>query len=342
MLTKENMNIFLDETVNEKTFPLYSSLYNLQDPELFRSIIDLLYYKKINFFDLLNIPLIDDRAVKELLENKNKYLLPIYNTDDVKTFNIYNYLMVDTPLETFFNSYNSYMNGIFNIKNESIYSVSSYSIIAKTNTYNSATDFENTFKNKVVTSLLQEYSIANISVVFPKFILDTMLNEKAALFLNTIKNDIFSSIQERFTNERLSELFILTTTHSSVVLDNYALFTSLLNLQEFNNSSDIYLSTDLHNLSTKINLEHTQLEIDSLWDDLFTTEFDFSSSINDSLGFIKYKISLIMTLEKKNNLDISTLVYTEFLKLYDFIADYSLLHKKIDSLIVSNLNVQVL
>lgn len=343
MLSKEDLNIFLEENVNEKTFNLFAALFNLQDPEIYQKVMNLLYYRKINFFDLLNLPFIDDQGVQSLLDDKEKYLLPIYNSGTLTGSDVYSYLTVGTFLTVFFNEYNLYMNDKFlDIKLNTTYNVNSYSILYKDNLYKSDNDFETDFQKKVVEPILDEYSIANISEIFPTFSPDSTLPVKYKTFLNKIINTVFLTLKSNFTNSDITSIFVLTNSHSSVVLDGYSFFTDILNLKKFNEASDTHFARDLHNLSISNKLTYSQIEINALWDELFTTTFDFELSTTKSLGYIRYRMAYLITLEEKNSLSTSALMYSEFLRIYEVIEQYIQLHKKLDNLIISNLNVRII
>ena len=345
MLTPEELKNFLDENVNEKTFPLFAALINLKNPLNYQTVIELLQQKRLNFFDIFNLPLIDDIAIEELLTVKEKYLSPTYvsNTDKINTSNTYTYLMKNTLLSKFFEDYTTYINFQFNNNLlNSLYPVSSYSTLHKKNIYKNDEDFENSFKNNVVIALLEENKVTNVSELFPKLLLAKELPVNSIIFFEKIINLLFKNITENFNNEKLSSLFVLTGTHSSIVLDDYSFFNDLLNIIPYSPSTNKLLPIDLHNLSTRKNLIYTEKEINELWTELFNTAFDFNSGVTNTLGYIKYKIRYIQTLEEKNNLQVNKLIYNNFLLIYNFINEYIKLHKRVDELIISRLNVKIL
>lgn len=212
--------------------------------------------------------------------------------------------------------------------------------LEKGSAYSNYADYLADFTDKVLTPLLVEYNVADISEIFPQLTIDSVLTTEETEYLTQTYDLLFSMIQSSFTNAKLNELLVWTEEKPSVFSDNIRLFNELLNLKQFTKVIEVQLMNKILWLADRNSGTFTEEDVESLKTELFSFTMG-NAPISDSLSYVIFYWTMITTIEQNSNLPVSANFLYEYKKFYDLIEAFRVIYFKLSDSIVRKLHVKV-
>ncbi|BDH16447.1 MAG: hypothetical protein [Bacteriophage sp.] len=351
MLTDEQLEVFFNETINEKNFPIFAALANLENKDNYRLVIEALYNRKVNLFDISNLLFIDDRGIKELLDKLNIYNMPQYTSLNTLTpVNSYSFFNNNegTLFGQFLSNYNNWMNLNFDKIENNVNTISLYHLDYNKSIYKNFEDFNLDFEKLVLQPLLSEMNISNVSSILPTLFnnLESDSNfshsseKRILLDIKTIINEIIIS---NITNVKLVDYFISNETRPSVIENNISFITTIFNHEKFSRSTTSLFNSDIFNFSNRDNLDFTNQEIQELWQTtLSTINVNGDYNFNELLHYLRYKSLLINFIQTKTVGTVSDNFINYLNELEEWLVKYIEFHNKLNKLITSKLDVIII
>lgn len=339
---------FFDKMVSPNSFQIFARLTNLKNNDNYKEILELLYYNHLNLNDLANEPLLDDLAVDTILKNRKSLITPTVTSSTENGFTAQPYLLGSsespTALGLLVKEFNIFLSDSV-LKDEDLTGEIFPPIytefgLEKGSAYSNYSDYLTDFDAKVLTPLLAEYGVAEISSIFPPLAIEKTLDVAELEYITTTYDKLFATIKASFTNNKLAELLVWTVEKPSVFSSEIKLFNDLLNMRKYTKVIEMQLFNKIFWLSERGNGTFTESDIASLKAEILS--FDIRNlPLSDSLCYVIFQWTMINTIEQNSNLPVSENFLYEYKKFYALIETFKNIYLKLADLISRKLHVKV-
>jgi len=347
MKTLNEFETFINKNLTVTSASIFSALFTLTDHSNFTTIIDMMIEGKISLVDISNLDIIDDNGIKTLIDNYNSKFKPVFSFDqEVGSFNSYDYLINNEySLNKYYKSYNAWLNN--KVYKDIIFQPVSYRVpfvsfnSASGGIYNSESDFSTKFNQSVLNYFLVKYNVDEISKILPTLtITATDLTEAETTSLNNLFNDIILPFTNNFTNTTFYKFIVNTDSYVSTFNTYFTYMHNLFNYDKFSVSVENLLILNLQKLSIS-KTGYTSDDINTITDEIYKIRFNNSTSLSDTISYIRFYINLVNTYKANNNLVFSESYLQELAKFDDYIANLSNIFKEIITVVNEKMHVSL-
>lgn len=359
-LTEAQLTEFLEATVNERNFHIFAALTNLGNSENFKKVIEYLYKRRINLFDIADLDIIDDQAIEQLLRKLNRFhpdYLSVNSEDDTDVnYEVAEFFYDDsisTPLTRYMSGFNNWINKNFDkLTNEDLIDIRLYKLDLDKSHYKSTTDAQLDFNRLVTDRLLKEYGVEDVLDIIPTLFPDidnTTVEDfnywGEREFLRTFSNMINGIFQSSFNNSNLFYFFVTTDDVGPSVLETEITFlTGVLRYETYNKNIHYTFNNEINNfLLNKDSTEFTTDEIRMEWELTgIANNFFRDYQILSLLQYFEYRVALVNhIMQKQLGSSYTSDKFFEYMEeLKTWIQKYSEIHSKIDKIILSSLDLE--
>lgn len=349
IIEPNKLSTYLDKVINTNTINVYSALLNLEERDIFEEVIFLLYNNRINLRTIVSLPMIDDDNVKELLDNRR---LNIYPTFDFATssdeFSPYDHILgtdeTPTKLGVLFKEYNSYMTDSVRdaIRTEGDPYSPLYTEFGgeKGSIYSGYIDYLNSFESRILTPLLEKYSVLEINDIFPKLEITEDLTDFELTFINSLYHTILGKLGSYFTNTELHKMFVWTEEEPSIFTEEVTLFNELLNITRYSTVIEDNLIDAIYTLQDMGYPNPNAAMLTNMKRGILMADMK-NSTVSDTLSHFVFFLTFINTLEQESNIPVNDSLLIEVNKLYSLVEEFKRLYVEVTSLITSELYIKV-
>jgi hypothetical protein len=215
-MTYEQMNEFVRTEINSRTFLLYAKLLNISSQSNFQRVIELLYERRINYFMLNDLRIINDENVQKFLSDYDTTANPqILFTPTSGTFNPAEYLQGSangiqiTYITRLIEKYNASQNNDYVTDRKLVQVMRPAALVGVQDfrSYQSMAELEDAFAEGVLKPVLAHYKVGDVRQIFP---LASSLQANSA-FADDVRaqySSIFGKYLPDLTNENLMKAFL--------------------------------------------------------------------------------------------------------------------------------------
>jgi hypothetical protein len=227
-LTKEQIEQFVAEEINSRNFLIFARLLNIRSNANYRKVIELLATRRINYFMLNDLRIIDDQSIANFLAEFETSANPeILFSATSGTFRPSDYLEgilggakpETTFVKNLIAKYNAAQNQDFTSERKFVNVKRPATTVGKRSfeSYQTITELQNVFQEKVVLPTLKHYGVQNVREIFPMPSEYPVSAIEHAVSIRLKYESIFGDFIDQLDNDNLMSVFLTVNDSASFV-----------------------------------------------------------------------------------------------------------------------------